>query len=41
MDFSMGPQSGQGVPAEPYEPGLAYNLVRITDMLSLPRKRSR
>ena len=28
MDFAMGPQSGQGVPAEPDEPGLAYNLVR-------------
>jgi hypothetical protein len=27
MDFSMGPQSGQGVPAEPDEPGLEYNLV--------------
>ncbi|KAH7381091.1 hypothetical protein BKA64DRAFT_727754 [Cadophora sp. MPI-SDFR-AT-0126] len=26
MDFSMGPQSGQGVPAEPDEPGLEYNL---------------
>ncbi|KAI1137565.1 hypothetical protein F5Y05DRAFT_419507 [Hypoxylon sp. FL0543] len=27
MDFSMGPQSGQGVPAEPDNPGLAWDLV--------------
>ncbi|KAK5096104.1 hypothetical protein LTS08_007710 [Lithohypha guttulata] len=34
MDFSMGPQSGQGVPAEPYEPGLAYNLNYFNVSLS-------
>ncbi|KAJ1709073.1 hypothetical protein NYO67_8766 [Aspergillus flavus] len=27
MDFSMGPQSGQGVPAEPDNPGLVWELV--------------
>lgn len=27
MDFAMGLQSGQGVPAEPNELGLEYNLV--------------
>ncbi|OTA58863.1 hypothetical protein K449DRAFT_436352 [Hypoxylon sp. EC38] len=27
MDFSMGPQSGQGVPARPDNPGLAWDLV--------------
>lgn len=27
MDFAMGPQSGQGVPAQPDEPGLSWELV--------------
>ncbi|QMW39076.1 hypothetical protein G4B11_002356, partial [Aspergillus flavus] len=27
MDFSMGPQSGQGVPAEPDNPGLVWEVV--------------
>lgn len=29
MDFCMGPQSGQGVPAKPDNPGLSYELVRL------------
>ena len=29
MDFSMGPQSGQGVPAEPGEVGLSWELVSL------------
>ncbi|KAI1399275.1 hypothetical protein F4819DRAFT_465758 [Hypoxylon fuscum] len=27
MDFAMSPQSGQGVPAEPDNPGLSWNLI--------------
>ncbi|KAJ8098505.1 hypothetical protein POJ06DRAFT_136574 [Lipomyces tetrasporus] len=34
MDFSMGPQSGQGVPAAPDEIGLAYNLYFYNASLS-------
>ncbi|KAM0542093.1 hypothetical protein ACHAPJ_012956 [Fusarium lateritium] len=34
MDFSMGPLSGQGVPAHPDEPGLAYNLEYYNISLS-------
>ncbi|KAM5347661.1 hypothetical protein ACJ41O_007485 [Fusarium nematophilum] len=34
MDFSMGPQSGQGVPAHPDEPGLAYTLEYYNVSLS-------
>lgn len=29
MDFALGPESGQGVPAEPDNPGLTWELVSI------------
>lgn len=38
MDFSMGPQSGQGVPAEPDNPGLAWELVKSTAPYNLRDK---
>lgn len=34
MDFSMGPQSGQGVPADPTNPGLSYELVWIFSLFT-------